>query len=232
MNADALSDLVLLAACAASAWRVGSGRAAWRGAMLLLGMAAAMGVLRYSGLAQALGPHRFFSLLAACVAFWLMAVALRWPQAPLASQATAVGRFVVLLGGLGIAASQVGAGWWAQVVPGLSALVLVWTMVQQRSALGLLGSAALVVSFVVAALATPDAQLLGLFNKTQALHYLLALAVLVLGQCGQSLPRRVGSQRCSWIVQGCAMAASCTMCWTWRAMGAGTGSAPASTWRV
>lgn len=182
MNADALSDLVLLAACAASAWRVGSGRAAWRGAMLLLGMAAAMGVLRYSGLAQALGPHRFFSLLAACVAFWLMAVALRWPQAPLASQATAVGRFVVLLGGLGIAASQIGAGWWAQVVPGLSALVLVWTMVQQRSALGLLGSAALVVSFVVAALAAPDAQLLGLFNKTQALHYLLALAVLVLGQ--------------------------------------------------
>ena len=182
MNPDALSDLVLLAACAASAWRVGSGRAAWRGAMLLLGMAAAMGVLRYSGLAQALGPHRFFSLLAACVAFWLMAVALRWPQAPLASQATAVGRFVVLLGGLGIAASQVGAGWWAQVVPGLSALVLVWTMVQLRSAMGLLGGIALVVSFVVAALATPDAQLLGLFNKTQALHYLLALAALVLGQ--------------------------------------------------
>jgi hypothetical protein len=139
MNPDALSDLVLLAACAASAWRVAVVRAAWRGAMLLLGLAAAMGVLRYSGLEWALGPHRFFSLLAACVAFWLMVAALRWPQAPLARQATAVGRFVVLLGGLGIAASQVGAAWWAQVVPGLSALVLAWTMVQQRSALGLLG---------------------------------------------------------------------------------------------
>lgn len=124
MNPDALSDLVLLAACAASAWRVAVVRAAWRGAMLLLGLAAAMGVLRYSGLEWALGPHRFFSLLAACVAFWLMVAALRWPQAPLARQATAVGRFVVLLGGLGIAASQVGAAWWAQVVPGLSALVL------------------------------------------------------------------------------------------------------------
>lgn len=108
MNPDALSDLVLLAACAASAWRVAVVRAAWRGAMLLLGLAAAMGVLRYSGLEWALGPHRFFSLLAACVAFWLMVAALRWPQAPLARQATAVGRFVVLLGGLGIAASQVG----------------------------------------------------------------------------------------------------------------------------
>jgi hypothetical protein len=69
MNPDALSDLVLLAACAASAWRVAVVRAAWRGAMLLLGLAAAMGVLRYSGLEWALGPHRFFSLLAACVAF-------------------------------------------------------------------------------------------------------------------------------------------------------------------
>ena len=96
MNPDALSDLVLLAACAASAWRVAVGRAAWRGAMLLLGLAAAMGVLRYSGLEWALGPHRFFSLLAACVAFWLMVAALRWPQAPLARQATAVGRFVLL----------------------------------------------------------------------------------------------------------------------------------------
>mgnify|MGYP003619242280 FL=1 len=182
MNPDALSDLVLLAACAASAWRVAVVRAAWRGAMLLLGLAAAMGVLRYSGLEWALGPHRFFSLLAACVAFWLMVAALRWPQAPLARQATAVGRFVVLLGGLGIAASQVGAAWWAQVVPGLSALVLAWTMVQQRSALGILGSVALVASFVVAALAAPDVQLLEMFNKTQSLHYLLALAVLLLGQ--------------------------------------------------
>ena len=149
---------------------------------MLLGLAAAMGVLRYSGLEWALGPHRFFSLLAACVAFWLMVAALRWPHAPLARQATAVGRFVVLLGGLGIAASQVGAAWWAQVVPGLSALVLAWTMVQQRSALGILGSVALVASFVVAALAAPDVQLLGMFNKTQSLHYLLALAVLLLGQ--------------------------------------------------
>jgi hypothetical protein len=39
-----------------------------------------------------------------------------------------------------------------------------------------------VVSFVVAALAAPDVQLLGMFNRTQALHYLLALAVLLLGQ--------------------------------------------------
>ena len=77
MNADAFSDLVLLIACGVSAWWGGAGRAAWRGAMLLLGLAAAMGVLRYSGLAQALGPHRFFSLLAACVAFWLLAASLR-----------------------------------------------------------------------------------------------------------------------------------------------------------
>ena len=186
MNADAISDLALLLACAASAWWVGAGRAAWRGAMLLLGLAAGMGVLRYSGWALALGPHRFFSLLAACVAFWLMAAALRWPQEPLARQATAVGRVVVLLGGLGVAISLLGAGWWAQLVPGLSALVLAWTMVQRRSVPGLLGSAALVASFGVAALAAADAELLGLFNKTQVLHYLLALAVLAFVPVGRA----------------------------------------------
>ena len=37
MNADALSDLVLLLACTASAWLFGAGRPAWRGGMLLLG---------------------------------------------------------------------------------------------------------------------------------------------------------------------------------------------------
>ena len=101
MNADALSDLVLLLACTASAWLFGAGRPAWRGGMLLLGLAAAAGVLRYSGVDWALGPHRFMSLLAACVAFLLMLTALRWPEAPLAKRATAVGRFVVLGGGFG-----------------------------------------------------------------------------------------------------------------------------------
>jgi len=185
MNADALSDLVLLLGCAAAGWLGGPGRPAWRAAMGLLGVAAACGVLRYSGVDEALGPHRFLSLLAASVAFLLMLASLRWPQSPLALRPTAVGRFVVLVGGLGVAVSQMGAPWWAQVVPGVSALAIAWTMLARRSVLGGVGSAALLAGFAVAALAGPEALLVGLFNKTQALHYLLAVAVLALGGAGR-----------------------------------------------
>lgn len=189
MNADALSDVVLLLACTASAWLFGAGRPAWRGGMLLLGLAAAAGVLRYSGVDWALGPHRFMSLLAACVAFLLMLTALRWPEAPLAKRPTAVGRFVVLVGGFGVAVSQMGAPLWAQVVPGVSAMVIAWTMLERRSVPGVLGSAALLGSFAVAALAPNDTVLAGLFNKTQALHYLLALAVVALGAAAGAMRR-------------------------------------------
>lgn len=184
MNADALSDLILLLACAASAWHSGGSRPAWRGAMLMLGLAAGAGVLRFSGVEGALGPHRFLSLLAACVAFLLMLAALRWPQAPLARRATAVGRFVVLIGGTGVAISQLGFPLWAQVVPGVSAVAIGWTQLQRRSAVGVAGSVLLLGSFAVAALAGADTVLAGMFNKTQALHYLLALAVLALGVAG------------------------------------------------
>ena len=81
------------------------------------------------------------SLLAACVAFLLMLTALRWPEAPLAKRATAVGRFVVLVGGFGVAVSQMGAPLWAQVVPGVSAMVIAWTMLERRSVPGVLKNA-------------------------------------------------------------------------------------------
>ena len=181
MNADALSDLVLLMACGTSAWMVGIRRAAWRGAMIVLGVAAACGVLRYSGMEWALGPHRFASQLAACVAFLLMLSALRWPEAPLAIRPTAVGRFVVLVGGVGVAISQVVTPLWAQLVPGLSALAIAWTAWQARSALAALASLLLIASFATAALMPAPAQLAGMLNRTQTFHYLLALAVIGLG---------------------------------------------------
>ncbi|MDT8991156.1 hypothetical protein RQP54_09795 [Curvibacter sp. APW13] len=181
MNADALSDLVLLLACVGSWWYAGVERPAWRGAMVLLGLAAACGVLRFSGLEWALGPHRFASLLAACVAFLLTLAALRWPQGQLARRSSAVGRFVVLVGGVGVALSQILTPLWSQVIPGVSALLVAWTMWQMRSVMGMVFGAVLLASFAVAALMPADALLAGLFNRTQAFHYLLALAVIGLG---------------------------------------------------
>lgn len=190
MNGDALSDLVLLLACAGSWWYVGAGRPAWRGAMLLLGLAAAFGVLRFSAVEWALGPHRFASLLAACAAFPLMLTALRWSRGPLALRPTAVGRFVVLAGGVGVALTQVVTPLWSQLVPGLSALAIAWTVWQHRSLGGMVFGTVLLASFAVAALMPADALVGGMFNRTQAFHCLLAVAVAGLGL---SLSRNDGS---------------------------------------
>lgn len=174
MNGDAFSDLVLLLVCAGMAWRNRGTRPAVAVALALIGFAAFLGVLRFSGVPLVLGPHRFASLLAACAAFPLLASALRWPDAPLATRPTAVGRFVLVWGGVGVALTLSGLGLWSQVVPGVSALLIAWTVVQRRDNWGRAGALLLVGSFVVAATGKPDTVYLGLFNSTQALHYLLA----------------------------------------------------------
>ena len=108
MNPDALSDLVLLLVCAAILWFHLRQRPAVAVAAGLIGLAACLGVLRYSGWAEMLGPHRFTSLLAACAAFPLLASGLRWPDAPLATRGAAVGRFVLVVGGVGIVLTLAG----------------------------------------------------------------------------------------------------------------------------
>lgn len=180
MNADALSDLVLLLVCAAVARRDLRARPAVAVGAGLIGFAALLGVLRFSGVAVVYGPHRFFSLLAACAAFSLLAAGLRWPEAAIAKRPAAVGRFVVVLGGFGVALTVMGVSLWSQIVPGLSAIVIVWTALQQRSALAIVGALLLVGSFVVAATGKPGALYLNYFNSTQALHYLLAAGVALL----------------------------------------------------
>jgi hypothetical protein len=181
MNADAVSDFVLLLVCAMLAWRHLRTRPAVATAAALIGLAALLGVLRYSGLAVVWGPHRFFSLLAACAAFPLLAAALRWPDAPLAQRGAAVGRFVLVAGGVGVAMTVSGVAWWSQVVPGLSAALIVATVLQRRSVVAIAGALLLVGSFVVVVAGNPDTLYLDFFNSTQALHYLLAggLALLV-----------------------------------------------------
>ena len=180
MNADALSDLVLLAVCAAVGWRDLRTRPAVAVGAGLIGCAALLGVLRFSGIAMLYGPHRFFSLLAACAAFSLLAAGLRWPDAVIARRPAAVGRFVVVVGGVGVALTVLGVGLWSQIVPGLSALVIVWTALQQRRAAAIVGALLLVGSFVVAATGKPGTLYLDYFNSTQALHYLLAGGVALL----------------------------------------------------
>ena len=180
MNADAFSDLVLLLVCAAIAWRDWRGRPAIAIGALLIGIAAFLGVLRFSGVDALLGPHRFFSMLSACVAFTLIAAGLRWPDAPLATRMAAAGRFVVVFGGLGVGLTALGVALWKDLVPGVSALVIVVTAFQQRSPRAIAGALLLVASFVVAALYAKINPYLSPLNSTQALHYLLAAGLALL----------------------------------------------------
>ncbi len=192
MNLDALSDLVLLLVCGGVVWFHLRQRPALAVAAGLIGLAACLGVLRYSGWAEMLGPHRFASLLAACAAFPLLASGLRWSEVPLATRATAVGRFVLVVGGVGIALTLAGVALWRDVVPGVSALVIAWTVVQQRNAWGMAGTLALLGSFVVAATGKDDSSYLGLFNATQLMHYTLALglALLAVGATREAPPQK------------------------------------------
>ena len=196
MNADALSDLVLLLVCGAVMWFHLRERPALAVAVGLVGLAACLGVARYSGWGEMLGPHRFASLLAACAAFPLLAAGLRWPDAPLATRATAVGRFVLVVGGVGIALTLSGVSLWRDVVPGVSALVIAWTVVQQRNVWGMAGTLALLGSFGVAATGKADSNYLGLFNTVQLMHYTLALglALLAVGATrAQSQPQQLAA---------------------------------------
>lgn len=158
MNLDALSDLVLLLVCAAIVWSHLRQRPALAVGAGLIG-------------------------LAACAAFPLLAAGLRWPDAPLATRATAVGRFILVVGGWGIVLTLAGVTLWRDLVPGLSVLVIAWTVVQQRNLWGMAGTLALVGSFVVAATGKADSNYLGLFNTVQLMHYTLAwgLAFLAVG---------------------------------------------------
>ena len=149
MNADALSDLILALVCAYLGWSAGRQRAAWTGGMLILGIASTLGVLRFSEVPWALGPHKFMSVFSACVSFTLFAIALRWPFSPTSTRMAAAGRFIVLVGGFGVSAALTVAPWWGQALPGLSIILIVATMLQRKSLVGILGALSLVGGFAV-----------------------------------------------------------------------------------
>ena len=69
-----------------------------------LGIAAVLGVLRFSGLYPIPQWHQFVSMLGACAAFPLLAVAVLWPDAAVARQSKFAAIFFVILAVLGVVA--------------------------------------------------------------------------------------------------------------------------------
>lgn len=185
MNGDAWSDAVLAAVCFFLVIRYGRVLPGLAIAVGLIGVAATFGILRFSGWDTFLGPHRFTSLFAACTAFPLLALVLRWPEAPSAVRTTAAVRFALIVGGVGIALSISGISLWSLLLSGASAILITWTMIQRRNSLGLAGAAALLAGFAVAAAGKAADGYLGVFNHTQFLHYCLAVALFCLVHAAQ-----------------------------------------------
>jgi hypothetical protein len=180
INADALSDLALALVCATVAfanWRV---RPALAQASALFCVAASFGVLRFSDIDFALGPHRFFSLLGACVAFPLLALALRWPDDVAAQRANAAARFGLLLGAIGVAMHLSGFGLWRQILPVISVLLIVVTAINGKQLHHIFGALLLVLSLVVAVLGQSPTFMFAPLNATQLMHYLLAVGIAML----------------------------------------------------
>jgi hypothetical protein len=180
MNADAVSDLMLALVCGLVFARRIRDLPGLAIPALLVGFAACIGVLRFSGVGFALGPHRCASLFAACAAFPLLAYSLRYPGDPVARHFAAASRFAFLLGGLGVAATVVGAAKWGDAAAGLSALVILWTMLLAGDFLRLVGAIALIAGFVVVLTIPPEARYFGFFTQIQGLHYLLCIAFAAL----------------------------------------------------
>jgi hypothetical protein len=69
-----------------------------------LGAAAVLGVLRFSGLYPIPQWHQFVSMLGACAAFPLLAVAVLWPNAAVARQLKFAAIFFIILAVVGVLA--------------------------------------------------------------------------------------------------------------------------------
>lgn len=199
MTLDAFSDLVLWAVCMGLAWLSRTRRFAGIGiACLLIGLAAGLGVFRFSSSAfiseLVKGAHSFASLLAAVAGLPILAFSIGHPESPLARRGAGAWWLAFALGGLGVAVVVLGFKAWAQIVPVLSGVSMAWVVIRSPAgrdrAVGAAGVACLFASFAAALLMSPEARVLGVLSKTQLLHYLLALALVLI--CSGALRRADG----------------------------------------
>jgi hypothetical protein len=190
MSGDAISDLVL-AAVGAFLYVANRGR---RPGIALacgtIGVAAALGVACYLGVTEAVGPHRFLSLMSSCAGLPLLADSLTWPDGEPAR--TRRGAVLFLFMGTLLAVllfAALGFKAWKEILPALSALLLLFGTLRARRVLPLLGAGLLIATFV---LLVGNVSIRPM-SADQILHYGLSAALLLM-----AAPREKSSPRLPW----------------------------------
>ena len=79
---------------------------------------------------------------------------------------------IVLVGGIGVGASLFGIAAWTPAIAGVSALLIVITMVQRAELFGIAGAGALIVSIIASVWGSQAP-----FNATVVFHLALAAAI-------------------------------------------------------
>ncbi len=177
MNYDLLSEILLAGLTFYIAWRELATRPGIALCAASIGIAALLGALVFSGVASADGPHRVVSLLASCAGLPLFAASLRWNQGELARRRSASVRFFLIGSGVCLWMVEVlHMAWWGQLVPALSATVIMVAAIQSGQVVTMLGGLTLLVCFTLNVLGRTIYPL----DADQQLHVLLSLSLFLL----------------------------------------------------
>ena len=147
-----------------------------------LGIAAVLGVLRFSGLYPIAQWHLFVSMLGACAAFPLLAVAVLWPEAAVARQLKFASIFFIVLAVIGVLA--VGVAQKRVVVDALTVISVVAMVISLVR--GGRWPAALTTALMLAGLLlfAAKAAVLPALVPGDLLHIGMAIGLLGLGMSG------------------------------------------------
>ena len=144
----------------------------------LFAAAAFLGVLRFTGILPLPTMHSFFSGLGATSAYPLLSATFLFPSSVLANQWRFSSIFAVIAGALGLVASALEVGIWANAVALTSVAALFLRSILFRDLLVLIGSMSLLAAVVLFALNVSFASLL---KPGDFLHLFMAVGLAILG---------------------------------------------------
>ncbi len=176
MNYDLFSELLLAGVSFGITWRNLKHRPGVAIGTLIIGLAALLGALVFAGVSQAEGPHALLAVLAGCAALPLLAVSLCWSDGDLAKRIRAAVSFFIIAAAVCLWLTEVlHFAAWAQIIPALSALLIMFGALRSKKPTAILGGLILLVCFTLSVLQFNIYPL----DSEQQLHILLSAALLL-----------------------------------------------------